>query len=111
MANHSTNGQAGGGLSLDLVCLLRPVIEAVVSEVLGRIDTTSTLLNGKLAFGEEEAAGLLGLAGPHILRDARLRGEIEASSIAGARIRYTKKNLLDYLAANPWVKGARRQRK
>jgi hypothetical protein len=39
---------------------------------------------------------------PHQLRDERYRGNIQASQVAGRRIRYTRKDLLDYLARRRW---------
>jgi hypothetical protein len=54
-----------------------------------------------LAYSEAEAARLFGLK-VHQLRDARLRHEISASQIAGRRIRYTREDLLEYLASHRW---------
>ncbi len=54
--------------------------------------------DGRLAFSEPEAAAMLSM-NPWQLRDERLRGRITASKIAGRKIRYTKQDLLDYLAA------------
>ncbi|MBI2480722.1 MAG: helix-turn-helix domain-containing protein [Planctomycetia bacterium] len=78
---------------------LRPLIAAVVAEVL----TKAALPVGakdaeRLAWSEPEAAGLLGVA-RHVLRDARLRGEIRSTKIGG-RVAYTRKHLTDYLLSN-----------
>lgn len=80
---------------------LGPLVEAVVSKVLARVETARARLDDRLAYSEAEAARLLGLK-PHQLRDARLRHEVTASKIAGRRIRYTRDDLLRYLASNRW---------
>jgi hypothetical protein len=105
-SNHRTiapqahaNGRRRAGLSLELDPeALRPVIEAVVTEVLGRLEGQRALLGDRLAYSEEEAARLLGLE-PHVLRDERHRKRIAASSIVGRRIRYTREDLVGYLLA------------
>jgi hypothetical protein len=94
------NGHACGGFTLQLdPQALRPVIEAVVSEVLAQLEgARAALPDGRLCYSEEEAARLLGLE-PHVLRDERRRGRIIASSIVGRRIRYTRDDLVSYLMA------------
>jgi hypothetical protein len=77
---------------------LRPIVAAVVAEVLAQLKDDQAALDGKLAYSEQEAAALLGLA-PHQLRDERLRGRIAASSIVGRRIRYLRGDLVGYLMA------------
>ena len=54
-------------------------------------------LGGRLAYTEAEAASLVGVE-RHVLRDARLRHEIEASRV-GKRIVYTRDELLRFLHA------------
>jgi hypothetical protein len=76
---------------------LRPLIQEVVRETLLQMDTDRAHLDGKLAFSEEEAATLMGLA-PHVLRDERRRGKIQSSRIVGGRIRYCRADLMGYLA-------------
>lgn len=49
----------------------------------------------RLAYNEWEAATVLGVKG-HVLRDARLRGEIE-STYVGGRIAYSRTHLINYL--------------
>ncbi len=78
---------------------LRPLVEAVVSECLARLAADEARLGEQMAFSEEEAARLIGIE-PHVLRDARLRGEISASRIAGRRIRYLRQDIVTYLARN-----------
>jgi hypothetical protein len=80
------------------VVALRPLVELVVAEVLARMRQDEARLPDRLAYSEEEAARLLGLE-PYQLRDERLRGRIAASQIVGRRIRYSRKDLLGYLAA------------
>jgi hypothetical protein len=79
--------------------MLRPIIEAVATEMLARLDgIRSTLSADRLAYSEPEAARLLGLE-PHQLRDERLRGRIAASHIVGRRVRYLREDLIEYLLA------------
>lgn len=78
---------------------LRHVIEAVVRVTLAQIRRDEESLNDRLALSETEAAGLLGLQ-THQLRDERHRGRIGSSVIVGRRIRYTRQDLLAYLARN-----------
>ncbi len=73
---------------------LRPVVVAVVAEALAQLGTVTG--SDRLAYPEAEAASLLGLKS-HQLRDARLRGEIQAVRLAG-RIGYTREELAGYLA-------------
>jgi len=74
----------------------------VVREVLSQIEEAG-LGNGRLAWSEVEAAGLLGMAA-HVLRDERRRGRISASVGPGRRILYTRADLLGYLASRRWEK-------
>ena len=75
---------------------LKPLVREIVEAVLGECEQIKTLLNGKLAIAEPEAAALLGL-NPWQLRDLRLAGKITHSRIVGGRIRYTPDDLLGYL--------------
>ena len=76
---------------------LKPVIAAVVEEVLARVEQDRQALPGhKLCFGEAEAAAMLGLL-PHVLRDERRRRSHPGQPIVGRRVVYTRDNLLDYL--------------
>jgi Helix-turn-helix domain len=87
---------------------LRPLVEAVVAEAVRQLDADRQRLgDGKLAYSEGEAAGLLGLE-EHQLRDERRRGRIAASAIVGRRIRYQRSDLLAYLTARR-VNGSDRQ--
>ena len=71
---------------------IKPLVETVVSELLDRFHTDED----RIAYSEKEAAALLGVTRT-ALRDERLRGRVEASKV-GRQIRYTRKNLTDYLA-------------
>ena len=76
---------------------LQRLIAPIVAEVLGQTDQAQQRLgNGRLAYSEAEAAGLLGIA-RHSLRDSRLRGELVGTKI-GNRIFYEHAELLSYLA-------------
>jgi hypothetical protein len=74
---------------------LRPLIEHVVSETIERLESERAKLNGRLGYSEPEAAALLGVE-RHVLRDARLRGEIAARKI-GKRIIYERDELIRFL--------------
>ena len=78
---------------------LRPLVQAVVAEVLGQLDAARATLGpggDRLAYGEAEAARMIGLH-VHQLRDERLRGRIAASKIVGGRIAYRREDLVEYL--------------
>ena len=80
---------------------LEPVIRRVVEETVAVLEQRRADLDGE-AFSEERASRLLDLE-PHVLRDERLRGRITASQIVGRRIRYTRRDLLDYLASRRYA--------
>ena len=75
--------------------LLRPLIERIVATVLDRLQGEQEVLRDKLAYTEAQAAALLGIE-RHVLRDARLRGELVGSRV-GKRILYEREELLGYL--------------
>lgn len=79
---------------------LRPLVEAIVKEVIADPRQLVAPTSSQLAFSEPEAAGLLGVK-PHVLRDLRLRGEVEAS-VVGRRIVYQKDELIRFLNRNRW---------
>ena len=74
---------------------LRPVIEATVRKTLEQIEDDRAKLNGRLAYSEPEAAALLGVR-PHVLRDVRLRGEIQARKV-GKGYRYSRQALIEFM--------------
>lgn len=76
---------------------LRPLIQSVVNETIATLQAEQDRLGDRLAFSEPEAAKVLGLE-RHVLRDIRLRGEIEYCRIANRRIAYERSALLKYLA-------------
>ena len=82
-------------ISLDAADL-QPVIEATIEKVLDRFEEDRAKLNGRIGFTEPEAAALLGIR-PHVLADARRRGEIRATLI-GKRFIYSRDTLLAFLA-------------
>lgn len=75
---------------------LRPLVQAIVAEVLSEMERKQLLFNGRLAVTEAEAANFLGLNSWQ-LRDLRLAGKIGYSRIVGGRVRYAVNDLLDYL--------------
>ena len=74
---------------------LRPVIEQIVAATLVQIQSEEAKLGDKLAYTEPQAAMILNIK-PHVLRDARLRGEVSGSRV-GKRILYERDELLRFL--------------
>ena len=54
---------------------LKPVIRAVMAEMTDIFDQ-----DDRVAYSESEAARMIGVK-PHVLRDARLRGEVQAGTV------------------------------
>lgn len=75
---------------------LRPLIRAVVQEVLAEFRIADERLQGKEVVDESTAADFLGLTSKQ-LRAIRRRGEIEHVLVSGRYIRYTRKQLVDFL--------------
>jgi hypothetical protein len=98
------NENTGSGLLLNLdIKVLKPLIQAVVSEAISQIQDDSARLGDKLAIGEAEAAQLLSMKSDQ-LRDERLKGRIQATSGPKGRILYTRQDLIGYLADRRWEK-------
>ncbi len=76
-----------------------PLIRQTVASTIAKLDEIRGPFGDRLAFSEAEASRLLGLE-EHQLRDERRRGRIKASRIVNRAIRYTRADLLSYLAAN-----------
>lgn len=75
---------------------LRPVIDAAVRSALDQQQAEAATLNpDRISYYEPEAAQLVGIPS-HVLRDARLRGEIVGSRI-GKRIVYERAELLRFI--------------
>lgn len=70
---------------------LREVLETVVQEILGLLDWPL----GRLTLTEQEAAQAIGVP-RHVLRDARLAGELHGRRV-GRRVVYTRSDLIAYL--------------
>jgi hypothetical protein len=94
--NLTTNGRPQAVSLLLSPDLLRPLIAEIVRECLAALEADRARLGDRLAYGEAEAARLLGLHA-HQLRDERLRGRIAASRIVGGRIAYLREDLTAYL--------------
>ncbi len=77
---------------------MKPLITAVVAEVVDRLEADQAQLGDRIGFLEAEAAALVGVE-PHVLRDCRLRGEISATRV-GKRIVYSRKELLRFLTVS-----------
>ncbi len=78
-----------------LAPLVQPIVAEAVAQTLAQIEADEARLGDRLAYPEPEAAALLGIQ-PHILRDCRRRGEIEAV-LCGKRFLYPRAELLRYL--------------
>ena len=74
---------------------LQPLIAATVKATLEQVADENAQLNGRLAFSEAEAASLLGVK-VHVLRDARLRSEIQAKKV-GKSFRYSRAQLIRFM--------------
>jgi hypothetical protein len=74
---------------------LRPLIEQIVAATLAESRSADARFGHKLAYTEPEAAALLSIR-PHVLRDARLRGEIVGCRV-GKRILYERDELSRFL--------------
>lgn len=74
---------------------LRPLVETVVTLALEKFKEEERQMGERLAFSESEAAALLSVQ-RHVLRDARLRGEIAGFKL-GKGIRYARDELLRFL--------------
>src|SRR5262249_31708534 len=82
----------GAAVKLDISADdLRPLVSSVIAEMMDRFGEDQ----GRLAFSEAEAAKMLGIRS-HVLRDARLRGEIVGSKL-GRGYSYTRAALLAFL--------------
>jgi len=76
---------------------LRPIISETVRQTLEAMDGHNALLGTeRLGFGEAAASEILGVK-RHVLRDARLRGEISAK-LVGRKYIYSRQCLLSYLS-------------
>ena len=75
---------------------LQPLVQSIVDATLERIDRAQAKLSpDRLAYSEQDAAAIIGVA-RHSLRDARLRGELNASR-CGKRVVYQRSELVKYL--------------
>lgn len=81
---------------------LRPLIRAIVAETVASFLPLLEAAGSRLAFSEADAAAMLGLE-EHVLRDERRRGRITASQIVGRRIRYSRADLIEYLAGRKYA--------
>ena len=70
---------------------LRPLIEAVVAELFDRFGHD----HNRIAYKEAEAAALLGMKS-HVVRDARLRGQISGSKVGRGYV-YTRADPLAFV--------------
>lgn len=88
-----------------LRAVIQDTVRITVAAVLTQLENDRAKLNGRLAYGEHEAAALLGLE-RHQLRDERRRGRVKASVGPGRKILYTVQALLTYLAERQWEPGS-----
>ena len=79
---------------------LRPLIDTIVASTVSQFGAASAHLDAdRLGFLEGEAAAKLGIK-QHVLRDARLRGEIIARRV-GRQYVYGRGELIAWLSSNP----------
>ena len=90
------NNTPPASLSIDAAALT-PLVRQIVTEAQAALEADRTRLDGQEVYTESEAARWLRLA-DHQLRDERRRGRIAASRIVGGKIRYTRADLIQYLA-------------
>jgi len=81
--------------------VIRPLVQQVVAEAISRLEESGRQHGSQLAYTEAQAAAMLGVK-PHVLRDLRLSGEVEASRV-GMRIVYTRESLTRLLEKNKWT--------
>ncbi len=74
---------------------LKPLLSAIVRETIEQAWAADAKLGDRLGYTEAEAAALLGVP-KHVLRDARLRGEISARRV-GAKYVYGRQSLVAFL--------------
>jgi Helix-turn-helix domain len=74
---------------------LRPLVQAVVAEVMAARGMIEGTLGNRLGFPEAEAAALIGVP-RHVLRDCRLRGEI-SGRLVGKKIIYAREEVERFL--------------
>lgn len=79
-----------------LLPLAKPFLAQFAEEIQQQHEANEAKLGDRLAYPEPEAAALIGVA-PHVLRDARRRGEIHAR-LCGKRYLYPRAELLRYLS-------------
>lgn len=79
---------------------IRPIVAAAVEELLSRRQAAEVALDlERLAYPEAEAAAAMGVP-QYVLRDCRLRGELQGRRV-GKRVLYSRDELLRFLAARP----------
>jgi hypothetical protein len=70
---------------------LKPLVEAVIAELVDRLAP----MDDRMAVDEQEASRLFSVK-PHVLRDARLRGELKGRKL-GKKIVYSRKELARFI--------------
>lgn len=84
--------------------IFRPVIEMAIEAILQRQEP----FEDRLAYNEREAAKLLGMHSNQLCQE-RLLGRIKCFRVGKVRgVRYTRKALLDYIAAREREESLRR---
>ena len=74
---------------------LRPLVDLIVATAIERLSDERAEFGDRLAYTEAQAAALLSVR-PHVLRDARLRGEIAGCRL-GKRVLYSHEQLVQFL--------------
>lgn len=81
---------------------LRNIIDSAVTEAIDRFAESRILRDNRMAYTESEATAMMGVR-DHVLRDARLRGEVAGARV-GKRIVYAHDELMRFLRARSQVK-------
>lgn len=74
---------------------LAPLVARITKEVVQHLAEQNAKFGGRLGLTEPEAAASMGVR-PHVLRDARQRGEIQARRV-GKRYIYSREELTAFL--------------
>ena len=77
--------------------VLAPLVARITKQVVEQLDETRAKFGGRLGYTLPEAAAMIGVK-PHVLRDARARGEIRGRLI-GKRLIFSRDELIRFVNA------------
>ena len=75
--------------------VLEPLVTRITKQVLAQLEEDRMKLGGRIGFTLPEAAALIGVK-PHVLRDARSRGEIRGR-LVGKKLVFSRDELLRFV--------------